>query len=312
MERSSWLFVGPRLLAGIGQVTNRYAEVLRAQGHETEYVEFGHPSKKSLYDKGFAFILPIPDQLNIVDRYASLCKDMIYMTICETETVNPIYGILAKYKTLHVSSEYCKTVFERQFPDITWKILRLFAYEKPWKAPSEQVPYTFYTIGNMLDPRKNLKGLIDAFQRANFGESARLLIKATCIQPLQISVPGVVVMNGLLPEDALDRIHASCHCYINCSHSEGVGMGAVEAALMSKPVIITDYGGLKEYVKTPWVVPCTLKKIGFDDFLFTPDLEWGDPSTEVLVAHMRDCFEKRVTLWDHSHTKDLMKEIILR
>lgn len=309
MLMPSCLFIGPRLLAGIGQVTNRYAELLHSQGYETEYVEIGHPPKKLKYDAGFAFILPIQQQLDIIDQYASLCTKMTYMTICETDTVNPVYGILGKYKTLWVASDFCKEVFERQFPDVEWKVLRLFAYEKPHRAPTESTPYTFYSIGNMADPRKNIQGLIDAFTSCNFGDKARLVLKATCVRPFDLKFPNVVVINGLLSDDAMDRIHASCHCYINCSHSEGVGMGAVEAALMSKPVIITDYGGLKEYVKTPWVVPCTKGPIGFDDFLFTKDLEWGYPSTEVLAAHMRDCFEKRVTVWDHSHTKNLMAEL---
>ena len=305
----SFLFIGPRLLAGIGQVTNRYAELLRSQGHETEYCEIGHPPQKNKYDAGFAFVLPIQQQLDMIDQYARLCSKMTYMTICETETVNPVYGILSKYKTLYVASDFCKTVFERQFPEVEWKVLRLFAYEKPLRAPVEGVPYTFYSIGNVADPRKNVRGLLEAFQICNFGDKARLLLKATCIQPFKIDFPGVLVINGLLPDEGMDRIHGSCHCYINCSHSEGVGMGAVEAALMSKPVIITDYGGLKEYVKTPWVVPCTTGPIGFDDFLFTKELEWGHPSTEVLAQHMRDCFEKRVNHWDHSHTKMLMTDL---
>jgi glycosyltransferase involved in cell wall biosynthesis len=112
-----------------------------------------------------------------------------------------------------------------------------------------------------------------------------------------------------LSDEALERIHGSCHCYVNCSHSEGVGMGAVEAALRSKPVIITDYGGLKEYVKTPWTVSCTKGPIGFDDFLFTKDLEWGHPSHGELVASLKDCFQKRVTFWDHEHTRNLMSEV---
>jgi glycosyltransferase involved in cell wall biosynthesis len=305
----SVLFIGPRLLAGIGQVTNRYAEFLRSQGFETEYLEIGHSPLKQEYDAGFAFVLPIEHQLEIIDKYALLCKKMTYMTICETETVNPVYGILQKYKKLYVASEFCKRVFERQFPETQWEVLRLLAYEKPQRAPAEGTPYTFYTIGNMADPRKNLRGLVEAFQMCNFGDQARLVLKATCIQPFQLGLPNVVVINGLLPDEMIDKIHGSCHCYINCSHSEGVGMGAVEAALMSKPVIITDYGGLKEYVKTPWVVPCTLGPIGFDDFLFTKDLQWGHPSTEVLAQHMRDCFEKRVSSWDHSHTKALMADL---
>jgi hypothetical protein len=86
-------------------------------------------------------------------------------------------------------------------------------------------------------------------------------------------------------------------------------MGAVQAALRSKPVIITDYGGLEEYVRTPWVVPCTKGPIGFDDFLFTRDLEWGHPSQEGLVATLKDCFQKRATFWDHSHTREMVESV---
>jgi glycosyltransferase involved in cell wall biosynthesis len=305
----SMLFVGPRLLAGIGQVTNRYVELLKSQGHDVEYCELGQPPKKQTYAIGFAFVLPVPDQLTLVDQYASICKKMNYMTICETEPVNPVYGILAKYKTLYTASEFSKKILEQQFPEIEWKLLRHFADEKPARAPASTTPYTFYTIGNIADPRKNISGLIRAFQECNFGSAARLVLKATCNEPVEISLPNIVIINGLLSDEAMDRIHGSCHCYVNCSHSEGVGMGAVEAAMMSKPVIISDYGGLKEYVKTPWVIKCSKGPIGFDDFLFTKNLEWGHPSHEDLVRCLKDCFEKRVSHWDHEWTRSIMQSL---
>jgi glycosyltransferase involved in cell wall biosynthesis len=303
------LFIGPRLLAGIGQVTNRYAELLRSQGHETEYCELGNRPEKQSYDVGFAFILPIQNQLDMIEQYAALCTTMNYMTICETEPVNPAYGILARYKTVYTASEFSKNALERQFPDIEWKLLRHYAYEKPARTPTEVTPYTFYTIGNIADPRKNINGLIRAFQECDFGPSARLLLKASCVQPVQIQAPNIVIINGLLSDEAIDRIHGSCHCYVNCSHSEGVGMGAVEAAMMSKPVIISDYGGLKEYVQTPWVIKCSKGPIGFDDFLFTKELEWGHPSHEDLVRCLKECFEKRVSHWDHEWTRSIMQDL---
>jgi glycosyltransferase involved in cell wall biosynthesis len=67
----------------------------------------------------------------------------------------------------------------------------------------------------------------------------------------------------------MEHIHNGCDCYVNFSCSEGVGMGAVEAAMHNKPVIITEYGGASEYVNTPYTISCTLKPIGFDDFLYT-------------------------------------------
>ena len=304
------LFIGPNLLAGIGQVTKQYANLIR----DSEYLEIGQQPKKARYSHGFAFVLPIEEQLAVIDQYATICDSMMYMTVCETEPVNPAYGLLARYKTVWCPSEFARSTLERQFPEVTWNLLRHYAPERPHRCPIEedhgkQPPYTFYTIGNIADPRKNIQGLINAFLSCGFGDQARLVLKATCTRPVSLKVPGVVVMNGLLSDEALEKVHASCHCYVNCSHSEGVGMGAVEAALRSKPVIITDYGGLKEYVQTPWIVPCTRGPIGFDDFLFTKKLEWGHPDQGRLQDALRDCFERRVTSWDHSHTRALMQEV---
>ena len=243
----------------------------------------------------------------MVDQYSAICDSVMYMTICETEPVNPVYGKLTKYGTLYVASDFCKKVFEKQFPDVNWKILRLYADGVASVPKPLSGPYIFYTIGNIMDPRKNIRGLIDAYLRCEFKDSAHLVLKATCMQDVTWRVPGVTVINGLLSNEDLEKVHDQSHCYINCSHSEGVGMGAVEAALRAKPVIITDYGGLKEYVKTPWIVPCTKGPIGFDDFLFTADQNWGFPSGEELKKCLLDCCEKKVTTWDHSHTRELMQ-----
>jgi glycosyltransferase involved in cell wall biosynthesis len=231
------------------------------------------------------------------------------MTICETEPVNPAYGKLAKYGTLYVASDFCKKVFEKQFPDVNWKILHLYADGTPSVPRAFSGPYIFYTIGNIMDPRKNIRGLIDAYLRCEFKDAAHLVLKATCVQEVTWRVPGVTVINGLLSNEDLEKVHDQGHCYINCSHSEGVGMGAVEAALRDKPVIITDFGGLKEYVNTPWVVPCTTGPIGFNDFLFTAEQNWGFPSGDELQQCLRDCYDKKVTTWDHSHTRELMQTL---
>ena len=300
-----WLFIGPTTLSGIGQVTRRYSRLVP----NGEYVEFGQRPSRARYDRGFAFVLPLAQQLDIVDTYASRCSKMIYMTICETETVHPSYQMLVdRYKTLYVASEFCQRVLKKQFPEGTWRLLHLWASGPPGPPRINPVstPYIFYTIGNVADPRKNIGALIKALD--NFPD-ARLLIKATCTQNIECGHPRVTVINGLLSDEQMENVHAKGHCYVNCSHSEGVGMGAVEAALRNKPVIITEYGGLKEYVRTPWIVGCDLGPIGFDDFLFTKDLVWGHPRYDDLVRHMRTCYEGRITTWDHAHTLGLVTTV---
>ena len=266
----SWLFIGPNPLSGIGQVTMRYAQLMNG-----EYVEFMNDPKESTYDVGFAFVLPIEKFLNDTDRLMSRCVRKMYMTVCETETVSPTYGeLVRRYARIYVPSEFCQRVFQRQFPDGTWNVLHHWAPipSRP-SVPAPTTPYVFYTIGNMLDPRKNIKMLIEAFLRLRMPDTTRLVLKATCHSPLTMKIPGVIVINGLLSDEALDRVHDHCHCYVNCSHAEGVGMGAVEAALRNKPVIVSSYGGLSEYVKTPFIIRSdALVPIGSDDFLYTKDM----------------------------------------
>jgi glycosyltransferase involved in cell wall biosynthesis len=227
------------------------------------------------------------------------------MTVCETETVHEDYGKLFEhFDRVAVPSAFCQEVFSRQFPGTTFFVIHAH-------IPIDD-RYVFYHIGNVADPRKNVRAILEAFVRLN-EPRARLLIKATCHSPIQINLPNVRVINGLLSDEELDDIHRMGDCYVSFSHSEGVGMGAVEAALRDKPVIITDYGGAPEYIKTPYTIACTIQELEKDDFLFKKGMRWGNPDPNQLLEHMRDAFDKRLRHMDHSHTKQLTgKDNILK
>ena len=305
-----WLFIGPNPLSGIGQVTARYARLVGG-----EYVTLFHEPKHASYDIGFAFVLPIEQHLDWVDRTMTRCTRHMYMTVCETETVHPTYAeLVRRYTHLYVPSEFCRRILERQFPHGHWSVLHHWDKAPPLPVArpigSDDV-YTFYTIGNILDPRKNIKMLIEAFLRLKMPGTTRLVLKATCHSPVEMKIPGVEIINGLLSNEDLEKVHAQCQCYVNCSHAEGVGMGAVEAALRNKPVIFSSYGGLSEYVKSPFLVDAhELVPIGKDDFLYTKDMLWGKPRLDDLIQHMRTCATQRITSWDHTHTRTLMDGVV--
>lgn len=304
-----FLFTGPVLLSGMGQVTHRYAQYVQSLGHEAIYIGFDEPVPKGNFDIGFAFVLPFERHLQMVDTKFENCKKKMYMTVCETETVHASYGLLVqRYKELFVPSEFCLNVFQNQFPRGKWKLLRHWTPTPEKQIVPSDLPYTFYSIGNILDPRKNMKMLIEAFIRLQM-PNARLLLKATCKEPVNWKLPNVTIINGLLSNEDLEHVHNSSHCYVNCSHSEGVGMGAVEAALRKKPVIITDFGGLKEYVQTPFVVSCTRTSTPHDDFLYQKGMIWGQPSLDDLMKHMNQCYNEHITDWDHSYTESLMRGV---
>jgi glycosyltransferase involved in cell wall biosynthesis len=167
-----------------------------------------------------------------------------------------------------------------------------------------------------MDPRKKFRDVLQAFVRLN-EPNTRLVVKATSKTDVHIQLPRVEVVNGLLDDEQMDRLHERCDCYVNFSHSEGVGMGAIEAALRDKAVIITNYGGAPEYIKTPYTIECGLQELEKDDFLFKKGMVWGDPNFDQLLEYMRHAYDNRVRVMNHEHTKKLvgrenvLKEFIL-
>ena len=296
------IVIGPALNTGIGHHAKKYTRLFE---NTCAYYIFGKELPQC--DNGLIFMLPIPAHLEYLKHAKRRIKNLACMTVCETETVHEDYGMIMKeFKDVAVPSEFCKRVLSKQFPDNNFYVVHAHI-PKPRKKP-----YTFYFIGNILDQRKNFSKILEAFIRMN-EPNTRLLVKATCKQDIQIEIPRVEIINGLIPDDKMDEIHWRSDCYVSFSSSEGVGMGAIEAAIRDKPVIITNYGGAPEYIKTPYTIDCELQELENDDFLFKKGMVWGKPNFDQLLEFMEDAYNKRLTHMDHSYTKNIMsRENILK
>jgi|TARA_R110000850_G_scaffold243406_1_gene368230 glycosyltransferase involved in cell wall biosynthesis len=296
------ILIGPSLKSGIGQHANKYTKLFTPHA---AYYQIGTtlPEEKD----GLIFVLPIAQHLKYVEYAKTRIKNLSCMTVCETETVHEDYQmIMDAFKTILVPSAFCKRVLSKQFPD---NIFRIVHAHIPTPRPR---PYTFYFIGNVADQRKNFKNILEAFVRLN-EPNTRLLVKATCNKDIDIQFPRVEVINGLISDDKMDEIHWRGDCYVSFSSSEGVGMGAVEAAMRDKPVIITNYGGAPEYIKTPYTIDCDLQELSQDDFLFKKGMKWGNPNFDQLLEFMKHVYENDIRMMDHSFTRELIsKESILQ
>lgn len=295
------IIIGPSLLSGIGQQGFKYTKLFDG----AKYHELGTVYPES--DYGLIYVLPIQGHMAHIEYAKKRVKHLACMTICETETVHEDYGLIMKeFKRVAVPSEFCKRVFSRQFPKNTFYVIHAHVPDPP-----KEKPYTFYHIGNILDRRKNFKAILEAFVRLNEPHT-RLLVKATCNKDVKLNIPRVEIINGLVSDEEMDKIHDRSDCYVSFSHSEGIGLGAVEAALRDKPVIITGYGAPSEYVKTPYVIDCELGEVGVNDFLFKKDMLWGNPNFDQLLEFMRHAYENRVREMNHAYTRKLIsKENVL-
>jgi glycosyltransferase involved in cell wall biosynthesis len=286
------IFIGPTRLAGIGQHCSKYVDLFP----DATYHVIGSEIPES--EHGLLFTIPVAQTIKEIPYIKSRVKNLACMTVCETTEVHEDYGLLFEhFDRVAVPSEFCQDVLSRQFPDTEFYVVHAH-------IPQPKM-YTFYHIGNVMDDRKQFNAILEAFIRLNEPES-RLLVKATCVKDVSMNIPRVEVINGLVDDEHMERIHKLGDCYVSFSKSEGVGMGAVEAALRDKPVIITDFGGAPEYVKTPYLVPCELQELERDDFLFKKGMHWGKPDPVKLLEFMRDAFDRRVRYMDHTHTKNLV------
>ena len=289
------IIIGPHLKTGIGQHALKYVKLFLSDG---QYCEIGKQLPES--DNGLIFVIPTRDHIEYIKYAKTKVKNLACMTVCETETVHEDYGLIMKeFKRVAVPSEFCKRVLSRQFPDNEFYVIHVHIPQ-----PKEK-PYTFYHIGNIMDPRKKFRDILQAFVRLN-EPNTRLVVKATSNQAVQIQFTRVEVINDMLSEDEMDTLLNRCDCYVGFSHSEGVGMGAVEAAMRDKPVIITNYGGAPEYIKTPYTIDCGLQELERDDFLFKKGMVWGEPNFDQLLEFMRHAYDNRVRHMDHEHTKNLV------
>ena len=294
------LFIGPSLLSGIGQVVNKYKSLYP----ESKYVEYGYQIEKG--EDVFIFALPLQNILEYLITIKQQARKIVCMTVCETETVHESYGHLCNmFDVMYVPSEFCQKVLSRQFPGTEFKVLRHYVPFIKSPRNRDTSTYIFYHIGNINDPRKQTKKIIEAFMRLNLPDSL-LVLKATCKEPVTWKIPKVHVINGLLADEQIQGIHERCHCYVSFSHSEGVGMGAVEAALYDKPVIITEYSAPKEYIKTPYTIKCGTCELKQDDFLFQKGMVWGDPDFGQLMEFMKDAYDTRLDQMNHSYTRELV------
>ena len=313
-----FLVVGGSPLSGIGQVCMKYVQMLKQiRGYHSEYKFFREaPSTFDEWDRVLVFAIPEAHNFAYLDSIPSFEKVEI-MTVCETEPVHADYGKLLRYKTnIWTPSEFARDILAKQFPRGKFEVLRHWTarthldeskIHDSFKKVFASKTYKFYTIGNMLDERKNFRALLEAWMQSKMYEhGCELIIKSTAMKSITLELPGVTLINGLVDEPYIAYMHKHSHCFVNFSHSEGVGMGAFEASVWGNAVIISNWGGPIEYVKTNYIVSCQPTQLARDDFLFLKGTTWGEPSRTDLIRY----FTKMPTVpANKKHAKKILSSV---
>lgn len=199
---------------------------------------------------------------------------------------------------------------------------------EPFAAETDE--FCFYTIG-MWTRRKGITSTIEAFLRAFRREDrVRLIVKTTprawvrrrwwanapgrwgrLLRKLAHggwpssrrelaeltrrfpAAPPVELITENLSAQKLRQLHRRGHAYVSLCCSEGWGLGAFDAACCDRPVIMTGYGGQRDYLDPAraWLVDYDLVACDEDQpelgWSYRPPQRWARPRLEHAVEMMR-------------------------
>ena len=303
------------MVMGMGRAAFEYEKIFKKMGYEVKCMEWydfmtGRRKKIEPADVLFSFVVPQPSLLNLITNIVNQYKKTYGMTVWETEEVPFYFKSYAQlFDVMFAPSHFTANMFT---PALTFLPHHVSSTSYALKEVNTGVThilatpgYKFYSISDFADSRKNVTQLVKGFLECNL-VGAKLVLKHNRDVPKIADHPNIINLVGELTDKDLEFMHDVCHCYVNMSFSEGVGLGILEAAIRDKPIIMTDYGGQTDYVETPWLVKTQMGSVGFDEFLYTKNMKWGIPDHDDYKRMLKDVYDKSVKKHDHQNTRKLV------
>jgi len=188
---------------------------------------------------------------------------------------------------------------------------------KPYNIKGVTDEFMFYSIFQW-QTRKNPEDLIKAYWHAFSGQDDVVLALKTyrygysdtekdavrqSILALKKSMPmkhypKIVLIPNMLSEDEIRGLHARGDCYISLDRGEGFGLSGLSAGAVGNPIIVTGYGGVKEYAKhdNSYLVDYSLTPVsGMPQSLwYTGNMLWAQPNLTDAMDKMRSVYTNRV------------------
>lgn len=183
---------------------------------------------------------------------------LVAFTTWETTRASSEVGHwLAKCAAVMTPSEFCRRALVQQHPNVhvvPHAIERLPIGDAECAAARRMIRkdsrFTFLTVTDMRNPRKNVQGVLAAFAKLNVRHPGqfRLIIKNYGNTPTEIRQAGVTIIADTLTDLEMGALYSVCDCYVSLHHSEGWGLPITEAMAAGIPVIATGYSGNMEYM----------------------------------------------------------------
>ncbi len=200
----------------------------------------------------------------------------------------------------------------------------IFTFPQPTNTDRQEEPlpienargFVFYSIFQWIE-RKDPRSLLTAYWREfEHEQNVTLVIKTYGLgfndnQKQKIyddialwkkelglaSYPNTLIIDYLLSDKDIHRLHESGDCFVSAHRGEGWGCPQAEALCHGKPVISTNLGGVHE-----WISDEAMCKVGYSMTnvqgmkwaeQYTKDQKWGQVDVSDLRRTMRKIFDNR-------------------
>jgi glycosyltransferase involved in cell wall biosynthesis len=114
----------------------------------------------------------------------------------------------------------------------------------------------------------------------------------------------VEVIAGHIPDWGMEALAERADCYVSLFRGEAWGLDVFDAAIAGKPVVVTGFGGPREYLPPDLALFVDHRLVPVDDPAgrpsYTPDQHWAEPDVEHGARLMREVFEGRTTARDRA------------
>jgi glycosyltransferase involved in cell wall biosynthesis len=234
-------------------------------------------------------------------------KYVIGYCVWEASELPETYKRSIQYvQEIWTASQYCYDIFAKYHPRVTYiphLIDRNIDYSDEdcafiKKAINYEERCIYYlSITKLWDKRKNVRGLIEAFQKQSKKmPNARLIIKALQSEEVDFNVgPQVICLSTELTESQINALYALSDIYVSAHHSEGWGLTLSDAMIFEKIVIATGYSGNLEFMNedNSVLIDFTEEYIRPQDqyYLFDSSMKWAYPKQRDLEGKLLLCYE---------------------
>lgn len=155
----------------------------------------------------------------------------------------------------------------------------------------------FLTIARRWGGRKNVRGLVQAFEReARHMPHARLIVKVRApARPGPYTDPRIIWVAEDWSDARINALYRLAHVYVSAHWGEGWGLTMSDAMIFGLPVIATGYSGNLEFMNAgnSVLVDFVESPIRVEDRYdqYTGEMAWGYPDEDDLARKIRGMYD---------------------